>query len=305
MSNNIQKYPKATVGAFIFNEKDELFLMKTVQWQDKYACPGGKVELGETLEEAIKREVKEETNIDIKEVEFIGINDDYDVGDKYTKDDKHLIFIDYKAKLKGQPQIKLNNEATKYKWLKIEDWLKRKDLGKYTKERIEKISSENESFEHRYKRALADYQNLLKRTAQDKQEFARYANEQLILEIIPVYDNLKMSLEHAPVYAPTDIKSAFRQGEAFSSVKTSADRSAGKDKEAKENGWLEGIGHVVRQFEGALKNLGVEEIKTKGENFDHHTMEAIEGKGRKVKKEVRPGYKLNGKVIVPAKVIVG
>lgn len=268
-----QKYPKVTVGAFIFNEKGELFLMSSVKWHDKYACPGGRVEIGEELKKTVAREVKEETGMDIEGIEFIGITDGYNVGDKYTQGDKHLIFLDYKAKLKGQPKIVLNNEATKYKWLKIEDWLKRKDLAKYTRERLEKISAEGESFEHKYKRALADYQNLLKRTVQDKEEFAKYANERLILEIIPVYDNLKMSLKHA-------------------------------DKEAEKNGWLEGIGHVVRQFEGALKNLGVEEVRTAGENFDHHTMEAVEGKGKRVKKEIKPGYKLNGKVIAPAKVIV-
>jgi len=48
----------------------------------------------------------------------------------------------------------------------------------------------------------------------------------------------------------------------------------------------------------------VEEIKTVGEKFNHNTMEAIEGKGEKVVKELRPGYKLNGKVIIAAKVIV-
>ncbi len=127
--------------------------------------------------------------------------------------------------------------------------------------------------EHKYKRALADYQNLLKRTAAEKQEFARFANEDLIMRILPVYDNLKISLQHA-------------------------------DKQAEKNGWAEGVGHVVRQFRDVLQSVGIEEIKTAGQKFDHHTMEAIEGKGDKVKQEVRPGYKLHGRVIVPAKVIV-
>jgi len=134
----------------------------------------------------------------------------------------------------------------------------------------------------KYKRALADYQNLLKQSAQDKQDFVKYANEGLILEMIPVYDNLKMSLAHV-------------------------------NEEAKTNGWLEGVKHVIKQFKSVLESMGVEEIKTKGEKFDHNTMEAIDGpsagsghsKGDKVKTEVKPGYKLRGKVIIPAKVIVG
>lgn len=134
-------------------------------------------------------------------------------------------------------------------------------------------SDRKDELEHKYKRALADYQNLLKRTAAEKQEFAKFANEELIREILPVYDNLKMSLLHA-------------------------------DKEAEKNGWLEGVGHVVRQFKDTLNAMGVEEIEAEGKKFDHHTMEAVEGKGDMVKREIKPGYKLRGRVIVPAKVIV-
>ncbi len=136
------------------------------------------------------------------------------------------------------------------------------------------LQKKYDELEHKYKRALADYQNLLKRTVQEKQEFFKFASEQLLLEILPVFDNLKMSLVHI-------------------------------DEEVKKNGWAEGIKHVVKQFRSVLSNLGVEEIKTVGEKFDPKLMEAVKGKGSKVKKEIRPGYKLNGKVIAPAKVIVG
>lgn len=128
--------------------------------------------------------------------------------------------------------------------------------------------------EHKYKLALADYQNLLKRTAKDKQEFVKYANEQLFFELIPVYDNLKISLSFA-------------------------------NNNADKNGWTEGVKYIVKQFKDFLTNMGVKEIKTKGEKFDPELMEAIKGKGKKVKKEIKAGYKLNGKVIIPAKVIVG
>ena len=141
------------------------------------------------------------------------------------------------------------------------------------KDKFNKLNQKCDEFEYKYKRALADYQNLIKRTSEEKQEFAKYANEHLIHEIIPVYDNLKMSLKHT-------------------------------DKEASKNGWLEGVKHVVKQFKDTLKNLGVEEINTVNKKFDPYTMEAIEGKGEKVKKEIKTGYKLNGKVIISAKVIL-
>jgi len=139
--------------------------------------------------------------------------------------------------------------------------------------RFEFESPEEDSWQNKYMRALADYQNLLKRTAQERQDFVKYANEDLIQSIIPVYDNLKTSLAHV-------------------------------DETVEKNGWLEGIKHVIRQFKDILESMGVEEIKTVGEKFDHNTMEALEGEGEKVVKEVRPGYKLNGKVIIAAKVVV-
>jgi molecular chaperone GrpE (heat shock protein) len=271
---NEQKYPKVIAGVFIFNDKGELFLAKQPRWHNQYTCPGGGVELGETVEQAVIREVKEETNMEIKDIELLAAIDGLGLEEGYMKPEHHLVFLDHKAKLKKKGKIKLNEESIKYKWLKPEDWLKEKNLEKYTREVIEKYLLEGkDDFEYKYKRALADYQNLLKRTAEEKHEFAKYANEQLIYDIIPIYDNLKISLQHA-------------------------------DKEAEKNGWLEGIKHVVSQFKSTLENLGVEEIKTIDKKFDPVTMEAIEGKGKKVKQEVKAGYKLNGKVIIPAKVIL-
>ncbi|MCG2697720.1 nucleotide exchange factor GrpE, partial [Candidatus Parcubacteria bacterium] len=65
------------------------------------------------------------------------------------------------------------------------------------KQKKDSLQKRYDELEHKYKRALADYQNLLKQTAKEKQEFVRYANEQLIHEILPVYDNLRLALKHA------------------------------------------------------------------------------------------------------------
>ncbi len=276
------KYPKAIVGAFIFNDKGELFLTTGVKWHNKYVCPGGRIEAGEKIEDALRREVKEETNMNIEKMEFIGVADGYNVNDGYTNKDNHLIFLDYKAKVKDVKNIKLNDEALNYKWLSIDEWLKKdkKEFAPYTYRVIEKLKKiEEDDYSEKYKRALADYQNLLKRTAQEKQEFAKYANENLLHEIIPVYDNLKFALTYA---------------DSCGQMRTNAD----------ENGWSEGVKYVVKQFKDVLEKLGVEEIKTKNEKFNPELMEALEGKGKKVKKEVKAGYKLNGKVIVPAKVML-
>ncbi|MBU0880556.1 nucleotide exchange factor GrpE [Patescibacteria group bacterium] len=147
--------------------------------------------------------------------------------------------------------------------------------------RFEYVSNlENDSFEEKYKRALADYQNLLKQSAKEKMEFARFANERLLYEILPVYDNLKTSIQYI-------------------------------DEESKKNGWVVGIEYIIKQFSDVLKSLGIEEIITNKEKFNHDLMDAIDSEetdNKKedglVAKEVKSGYKLNGKIIVPAKVVV-
>lgn len=142
------------------------------------------------------------------------------------------------------------------------------------KPRFEFLRDENEdSFENKYLRALADYQNLLRQSLKDREEFVKYALANFLEDILPVYDHLKMSLN-------------------------------GLSDDDHKNPWVEGVKYVLKQFKEVLESKGVEEIKTIGEKFDHETMEALDGQGEKVKQEVMAGYKLNGKVIRHAKVIV-
>ena len=143
-----------------------------------------------------------------------------------------------------------------------------------TKPRFEFIAEEEiDSAENKYLRALADYQNLLRQSAKDKEEFIKYALSDFLHDVLPVYDHLKMSMN-------------------------------GLSAEEIKNPWAQGVVYVLKQFKDVLTNHGIEEIKTVGEKFDHHTMEAVDGSGENVKQEVMPGYKLNGKVIRHAKVIV-
>ena len=68
--------------------------------------------------------------------------------------------------------------------------------------------------------------------------------------------------------------------------------------------WVQGVNLVLKQFKEVLAVYGVTEIKTVGEKFDHDTMEAVAGTGDIVQVEVKPGYKLQDRVIRPAKVKV-
>ena len=92
------------VGAVIEDEAGRILLVKHVPerggfWQGRWICPGGELELGETIEEGIKREVKEETQL---EIDLVASLHPFDrivrSNDKVTL---HVIYIDYLARVTG------------------------------------------------------------------------------------------------------------------------------------------------------------------------------------------------------------
>ena len=189
---------------------------------------------------------------------------------------------------KGVVVVYKEENGEKYYTRSLKNFTEKVILGKKEKEeknRFEFISDISlESWEARYKRALADYQNLLKQTSNEKQSFYKYALEEFLQELLPVYDNLKVSIKSL------------------------------SEEEAK-NPWVEGIKYVIKQFKDLLKNNNIEEIETVDKEFNPETMEAVlEGKNDNKEinhelelicvKEISPGYKLNNKVIRPAKVLV-
>jgi len=111
-------YPEVTVGALIFNDSGELFLMKTHKWKGMYCVPGGHIELGETAVEAVIREVKEETNLKISDVTFHCIQDAVFPDTFYEK--RHFIFIDFVCRTSSDT-VKLNEEASEYVWVSLND----------------------------------------------------------------------------------------------------------------------------------------------------------------------------------------
>src|SRR5680860_1758535 len=141
-------------------------------------------------------------------------------------------------------------------------------------DRFEFISEESEdSWENKYLRALADYQNLSRQTIKDEQEFVKFATADFLTDLLPIYDHLKLSIQ-------------------------------GLSEKEQISAWAIGVKYVLKQFKDLLSTRGVEEIETTGKSFNHDTMEALEGEGEMIDKEVMPGYILHGKVIRPAKVTV-
>jgi nucleoside triphosphatase len=113
-----QSYPEPTVGALIFNPEGQILLVRSHKWRNQYVIPGGHIELGETIIAALKRETKEETDLDIYDIEFIGFQE-FIFDDVFWKK-RHFIFFDYACKTEST-QVKLNSESEEHLWVAIED----------------------------------------------------------------------------------------------------------------------------------------------------------------------------------------
>ncbi|MFZ5879572.1 MAG: NUDIX domain-containing protein, partial [Chloroflexota bacterium] len=88
-----QIFPAPTVGVFIFNSNGELLLLQSHKWPGRSVVPGGHVELGETLKQAVLREAKEETGLDVYDLEFICFQEC--IYDPAFWKPRHFIFFDY------------------------------------------------------------------------------------------------------------------------------------------------------------------------------------------------------------------
>jgi molecular chaperone GrpE len=128
-------------------------------------------------------------------------------------------------------------------------------------------------------RTAADFDNFRKRSRRELGEVEKRAREDLIKDLLPVFDNLERATAHA---------------ETATDVKALAD----------------GIGLVMRQFLDTLTKIGIERIKAQGEPFDpafHEAVQQFETSAHPpgtVMHEVQAGYKQGDKLVRPAIVVV-
>lgn len=140
---------------------------------------------------------------------------------------------------------------------------------KQKSEGVKELKRKIEDLDNKYKRILADYQNLEKRIVQEKAAFAKFAHASLLEKLLPVLDSLEKGCLHL------------------------------QDK---------GLNLVLDQFKAILKGEGLGEIKAFSKPFDPKLMEVVEvtpGPRNMVVKEILKGYTLGNRVLRPAKVRVG
>jgi nucleoside triphosphatase len=117
---SIQRYPEPTVGALIFDPAGRLLLVRSHKWGDRYVVPGGHLELGETLEAALRREVAEETGMAISDITFI-CTQEFIYDPAFWKS-RHFIFFDYACQ-SDSTDVRLNDEAQAYVWVTVDEAL--------------------------------------------------------------------------------------------------------------------------------------------------------------------------------------
>ena len=159
-------------------------------------------------------------------------------------------------------------------------------LSKMTKtELVEKVNEiqkcADENFDL-YLRSQAELENLKKRFQREKADLAKFSNESLIKQILPVVDHLEKAIAHT-------------------------DNAENEDSLC---GLREGVALTLKGLMDTLKKAGLEEVKTLGESFDPNFHEAVSGQEDNsvepgtVLQELQKGYILNERLIRPAMVVV-
>lgn len=142
----------------------------------------------------------------------------------------------------------------------------------------DRLTPELQEMNDKYLRLYAEFENYKKRVNKDKEELIKYGNENIIINLLPVLDNLEMALKHA-----TDDLSS---------------------------GLVQGVEITLKEMKRTLEKFGLTVIEAEGKPFDpsiHHAMTQVEREDlneNTVVEEFRKGYMLKDKVLRPSLVAV-
>ncbi|MFA5038918.1 MAG: nucleotide exchange factor GrpE [Candidatus Omnitrophota bacterium] len=147
----------------------------------------------------------------------------------------------------------------------------------------EKLKAEGQKAQETWDRLLrqqADFDNTRKRLERDKQEFLKFAHEDIIAELLGILDDLERSVE------------------------------AAEKKQENFDAFLKGIEMILAHLYELLKKRGVSPIEAKGKKFDPNVHEALmqtpspEHQDGEVIEELQKGYRMNDRVLRTSKVRV-
>ena len=186
-----------------------------------------------------------------------------------AKDDK-----EFSTRGRGEPSSEAEetpgNQASKAEDLAEQD-------AESLRKALEEAKEQAERYLANWQRAEADFVNYKRRTDQEKTEIANLASAALMLDLLPVLDDLERALENS-----------------------SDDPDTGA--------WVEGIRLIYRKLKGVLEDRGLTYVECVGEDFDpsvHEAVMCVEGAEGRVCEEIQKGYKLKDRLLRPSKVTVG
>ncbi len=113
-------FPKVGVGGLVI-DKDKLLLIKRAYEPSSglWSIPGGLLEVGEELEEAVAREIEEETGIKVEVKELLGVFN-FVIRDEAGKVKYHYVLIDFLAKPVGG-KLRPSRETLDVRWVSLKD----------------------------------------------------------------------------------------------------------------------------------------------------------------------------------------
>jgi len=112
--------PLCTVGALVVNPNAEVLIVRTTKWRGTWGVPGGKLDWGESLQEALLREFREEVALDLQQVRFALLQEA--ILDSQFHVPAHFVLVNYYA-FSASTQVVPNEEIVEWVWLPPEQAL--------------------------------------------------------------------------------------------------------------------------------------------------------------------------------------
>ncbi|MBB5365191.1 NUDIX domain-containing protein [Deinococcus humi] len=110
--------PVVCVGALVRDGTGRVLLARTTKWRGLWGVPGGKVDWGETLLEAVAREFREETGLVLRDIEYAQTQEAV-LSPEFHKP-SHMLLFDYFARTEST-EVRPNEEIEEWAWVTLEE----------------------------------------------------------------------------------------------------------------------------------------------------------------------------------------